>query len=83
MDILIESFPFAFGVLLGLSCARLGGFRRQSTTWVLASVALGAFATLASGELRDGPLYVLFDVTLVGAVSAAVMLVAARLRRSR
>lgn len=71
MEFLVESFPFVFGVLLGISCERLGGVRRR---WPLAaggSVALGAFATLATGEWRESLAYFGFDIALVGAVCAA------------
>ena len=68
MEFLVECFPVAFGVLLGLSCHRLGGVRQR---WVLAlagSITLGAFATLASGEWRVSLLYLLLDMALVSSV---------------
>ena len=71
MEFLIETFPFAFGVLLALSCESLGGLRQR---WPLASagsVALGAFATLASGEWRESLTYFAFDIALVAVTCAA------------
>ena len=81
MEVLIEIFPFAFGVLLGLTCDRLGGLRQRLPLWAGASVLLGAFATLASGEWRDSVLYFLFDIALVAVVSAGSALGIAYLRR--
>ena len=69
MEILVEAFPFVFGVLLGLTWFRFGGPRTWRAPWGAASVALGAFATFASGEWRASPLYFLFDIGLVVAVS--------------
>jgi len=70
MEFLIESFPFAFGVLLALSCEHLGGMRRQWRLAAAGSVALGAFATLASGEWRLSLAYFAFDIALVAASCA-------------
>ena len=75
METLIEIFPFAFGVLLGLTWARFGGPKAWRIQWGAASVALGAFATFASGEWRLSPFYFLFDMLLVAIVSAATLLV--------
>jgi hypothetical protein len=71
MEFLVETFPFTFGVLLAFTCERLGGLRQH---WRLAaggSVALGAFATLASGEWRVSLAYFAFDIALVAATCAA------------
>jgi hypothetical protein len=72
MEILTEAFPVLFGVLLGMT---LGRFRRSLESklmaWALGSVALGGFATLASGEWHVSPLYFVFDIGLVMAVSLA------------
>jgi hypothetical protein len=73
MEILIEIFPFAFGVLLGLTWARFGGPGAWRIPWCVASIALGAFATFASGEWRVSPLYFLFDIGLVAVVSAGTL----------
>lgn len=72
MEFLTEAFPFIFGVLLGLTCARLTGARRTGLL-VGGAVALGAFATIASGEYSVSPLYFLFDMGLVGAVAIGVL----------
>ena len=69
MEILVEIFPFAFGVLLGLTWARFGGPRSWQIPWAIATVVVGAFATFASGEWRTSPLYFLFDIALVAFVS--------------
>jgi hypothetical protein len=74
MSELFEMFPFAFGVLLGLTWTRMGGPQSRRWSWALACVGLGAFATFASGEWRESLLYVLFDVGLVAMVSIAVAL---------
>ena len=74
MEELIEIFPFAFGVLLGLTWARFGGPTGWRIPWGLACVALGAFATFASGEWRVSPLYFLFDIGLVAAASIGTLL---------
>jgi hypothetical protein len=83
MEILVESFPFAFGVLLGLTWARFGGPREWHVPWGAASIALGSFVTLASGEWRASPLYFLFDIGLVAAVSVGVAFLVEYLRRRR
>ena len=73
METLIEIFPFAFGVLLGLTWARLGGRNAWRIQWGVGCVALGAFATFASGEWRLSPFYFLFDIGLVAVVSGATL----------
>jgi hypothetical protein len=73
METLIEVFPFAFGVLLGLTWARFGGPNAWRGQWVAAGVALGAFATFASGEWQVSQLYFLFDIALVLVVSAGTL----------
>ena len=73
METLIEIFPFAFGVLLGLTWARFGGPHAWRLPWGFASAALGAFATFASGEWRVSPFYFLFDIGLVAVVSGATI----------
>ena len=73
MEILIEMCPFAFGVLLGFTWARFGGPRAWLIPWGIASIALGAFATCASGEWRVSLLYFLFDIGLVAVVSAGTL----------
>jgi hypothetical protein len=73
MEILIEIFPFAFGVLLGLTWAHFGGPGAWRIPWCVASLTLGAFATFASGEWRVSPLYFLFDIGLVAVVSAGTL----------
>lgn len=74
MEALIEVFPFAFGVLLGLTWVRFRGPSAWRMRWGGASIALGAFATLASGEWRLSPLYFLFDMGLVAIVSLGTLL---------
>ena len=71
METLIEIFPFAFGVLLGLTWARFGGPHARRIPWGAACVALGAFATFASGEWRLSPFYFVFDIGLVAGLSGA------------
>jgi hypothetical protein len=81
MEFLVETFPFVFGILLGLTCHRMGGVLKR---WPLAaggSVALGAFATLASGEWRVSPQYFAFDIGLVAAMCAASAWLLARYAR--
>jgi hypothetical protein len=51
--------------------------------WGAACIALGAFATFASGEWRESPLYFLFDIGLVTLVSAATTLAMAYWQRKR
>jgi hypothetical protein len=81
---LFEICPFTFGVLLGLTWLRFDGPGKRRLSWAATCVALGAFATFASGEWREGPLFLVFDVSLVALVSAAVALATtySRLRRS-
>ena len=83
MSELIEIFPFAFGVLLGLTWSRFGGPRARLVPWSLAVLALGAFATFASGEWRASPLYFLFDIGLVAGVSVATAFAVAYWSRQR
>jgi hypothetical protein len=71
MELLVETFPFTFGVLLAFTCERLGGLRQRWRLAASGSVALGAFATLASGEWRVSWAYFAFDVGLVAATFAA------------
>jgi hypothetical protein len=71
---LIEIFPFAFGVLLGLTWQRFGGPRAWRVRWGAACIVLGASATFASGEWRESPLYFLFDIGLVAFMSIATAL---------
>jgi hypothetical protein len=71
MEFLVETFPFSFGVLLAFSCERLGGPRQRWRLATAGSVALGAFATLASGEWRVSLAYFAFDIALVAATCAA------------
>ena len=81
MEIVIEMFPVAFGVLLGLTWSRVGGPRAWRIAWAVSSVALGAFATLASGEWRVSPLYFLFDICVVAVVSGGAVLALVYWRR--
>ena len=83
MEILIEIFPFAFGVLLGVTWARFGGPSSRRVPWAVASVALGAFATLASGEWRVSPAYALFDIGLVAIVSLGTVIALKHWHRRR
>ncbi|MDM0053804.1 hypothetical protein [Variovorax sp. J22R115] len=81
MEILVESFPFVFGVLLGLTCERLGGLRKRLPLWGGGCVALGAFATFCTGEYRESLLYFAFDIGLVAAVSLGIVALLALRRR--
>jgi len=80
---LVEIFPFAFGVLLGITWSRFGGPRSWRVRWGVACMVLGAFATFASGEWRESPLYFLFDIALVAVVSVATVLAIAYWQRKR
>ena len=82
MKIIVESFPFVFGILLGLTWTRMGGPAARRVPWAIAAIALGAFATLASGEWKESALYFLFDIGLVAVVSIAT-LVAIRYLQNR
>ena len=68
METIIEAFPFVFGLLLGATCLRFSG-RVKIGIWLIGSLALGALATVASGEYKISPLYFLFDIGLVGIAS--------------
>jgi len=83
MSALIEAFPFVFGVLLGLTLVRIGGPHGRIVSWVIGSLALGAFATLASGEWRESIVYFLFDIGLVASVSIATAFVVRHWQRWR
>jgi hypothetical protein len=83
MNELIEIFPFAFGVMLGLTWSRFGGPRAWRVPWGLACIVLGAFATFASGEWRESLLYLVFDIGLVAVVSIATTLAMAYWQRRR
>lgn len=83
MEILIEAFPFAFGVLLGLTWSRFGGPGARRLQWAGVSVLLGAIATFASGEWQVSPLYFLFDIGLVAVVSMGTVLAIRYLERTR
>ena len=81
MEILIEAFPFIFGLLLGVTCSRAGGVRRHLLAWAAGCVALGSFATVASGEWRESALYFVFDIGLVAGMSIATVAALDSLRR--
>lgn len=83
MNLLIEIFPFAFGVLLGLTGSRFDSLHVGRVGWGTACGALGAFATMASGEWRESPWYFFVDIGLVAAVSVATALALARWYRWR
>ena len=83
MEIIVESFPFVFGILLGLTWARMGGPAVRRVPWAIAGIALGAFATFASGEWKESALYFLFDIGLVAVVSMATMVAIRYLRNRR
>ncbi len=85
MEFLVESFPVVFGLLLGVTLERVGGLRPHTIAWGAGSAALGAFATLCSGEYRESLLYFAVDIGLVAAVSAgtAVLLGMRRYRPRR
>jgi hypothetical protein len=83
MSELFEMFPFAFGVLLGLTWTRVGGPQSRRVAWALSCIGLGAFATFGSGEWRESLLYFLFDIGLVALVSIAVALGVAYWQRRR
>lgn len=83
MEILVEMFPFAFGVLLGVTWVRFGGPGAWRLPWGAASVALGAFATLATGEWRASPWYFLFDIGLVAVVSVGTLFALRHWQRRR
>jgi hypothetical protein len=83
MNALVEVFPFAFGVLLGVTWLRLTDVRRPLWPWVAACAALGSFATLATGEWRESPLYFLFDIGIVALASVATVVAVLYWRRVR
>lgn len=75
-----ELLPVLSGVLAGIL---LGGTtaRRRPVVWLALSVVLGLLATVVSGEFKASWAYLLIDIPLVGAVSAASFLVVRRVRR--
>jgi hypothetical protein len=75
MEILVESLPFVLGILMGLTCERLGGIRKRLPWWGIGCVALGAFVTFCTGEYRASLLYFAFDIGLVAAVSLGTVAV--------
>ena len=77
-----ELLPVVSGILAGVV---LGGVtaRRRPVVWLVLSVALGLLATVVSGELAASWAYLLIDIPLVGAVSAASFLAVRRFRRRR
>jgi len=80
MEILVESFPFVFGVLLGLTSHRLGGVRDRWLLSALGAVLLGSFATLATGEWRVSVAYFALDIALVASVCVATDWLLTKLR---
>lgn len=83
MEIIVEAFPFVFGVLLGLTWLRFGGPAARRMPWALAAIGLGAFATLASGEWKESVVYFLFDIGLVAIVSIATVVAVRYLQKRR
>ena len=75
-----EIFPFVGGVLIGVLVA----LRPRIPVAVAAvlAVALGALATIGSGEFRLSWAYLYFDIPFVALTAVgATMLVRSRLRR--
>jgi len=65
-----ELFPVAAGVLLGALVCRISALRPRIAVLVVLSVALGALASLLSGELALSLGFIPVDVAEVLAVSA-------------
>ena len=75
-----EILPVVSGILAGVV---LGGItaRRRPLVWLVMSVVLGLLATVVSGEFRTSWAYLLIDIPLVGAVSAAAFMAVRWARR--
>jgi hypothetical protein len=76
-----ELFPIALGFVLGAALGLLRP-RLRLAVGVAASVALGAVATVATGEYRLGWEFVLVDIPLVGAAAGVCLLGGRALRRA-
>lgn len=70
MEWLIEIFPVSFGVLLGLTLRWRIAERMTWRVGLPASLGLGAFATMASGEWRESSWFFLVDMVTVAGVAA-------------
>lgn len=75
-----ELLPVISGILAGVVLGSVTA-RRRPVLWLVLSVVLGLLATVVSGEFRASWAYLLIDIPLVGAVSAASFLAVRRLRR--
>lgn len=75
-----ELFPIVSGLVVG---ALLGYVRprTRAVTGILASIVLGALATVVSGEYKVSWEFLLVDIPLVALSSAAAFLVLRMVRR--
>lgn len=74
-----EIFPVAAGLIAGLVLGTVTA-RRRPWVWALLSVVLGLAATVLSGEFKTTWAFLLIDIPLVGAASAASFLVSRMVR---
>lgn len=74
-----EIFPVAAGLVAGLVLGTVTA-RRRPWVWALLSVVLGLAATVLSGEFKTTWAFLLIDIPLVGAASAASFLVSRTVR---
>lgn len=65
-----EIFPVVSGLVAGLVLGTVTA-RRRPWVWALLSVVLGLLATVLSGEFKTTWAFLLIDIPLVGAASAA------------
>lgn len=79
-----EIFPVVSGLVAGLVLGTVTA-RHRPWVWALLSVVLGLLATVLSGEFKTTWAFLLIDIPLVGAASAASFLGsrAVRLRQLR
>jgi hypothetical protein len=66
-----EVLPILAGALTGLAVARLDGWRFRAFVVVPAAVAIGVLAAVASGEIEENWVFVLWDAAQ--ALAAAIL----------
>ena len=75
---MLEVFPIAAGILLGLILLRISNPRLKTVLFIVGSLVFGVMATVISGEFKITWEFVLLDIPEVMLSAAAVVLLAPR-----
>lgn len=77
-----EVLPIISGIMSGLVLGTVTA-RRRPWVWAVLSIFLGLAATVVSGEFKTTWAYLVIDIPLVGAASAASFLASRNVRLRR